>query len=307
MPRHVAVVFVHGIFAEGLSYSEPMRQALLRLLPDLQRYVRFEPVFWAPEVRGHQRNFMQNAAAANIVDNRLRRFLIEGLGDAAAYQKTRRREHSMYYRVHAYIDEVLDRLDMTNMGDRPLIFVGHSLGCHIVSSYAWDMNKLKQWTEDEIKAEPDIAIRQEWEKLRSATPFRRLDTFAGFVTMGSNMPLFTFTFGPARVFPITMVAPGDDLKPAFPGVALPEQLRNGARWLNFYSKRDLLGFPLKALNDAYNDEKRLHDIHVRTETLTSRTVPFWSHISAHINYWTNPDVLRGTANLIREVAETPSD
>ena len=24
-----------------------------------------------------------------------------------------------------------------------------------------------------------------------------------------------------------------------------------ARWLNFYSKRDLLGFPLKPLNPAY--------------------------------------------------------
>ena len=34
------------------------------------------------------------------------------------------------------------------------------------------------------------------------------------------MPLFTFTFGPARVFPITVAPPGIDLKPAFPGAGI---------------------------------------------------------------------------------------
>ena len=32
-------------------------------------------------------------------------------GDAAAYQKTRHRENSMYYDVHASIGHVLDRID----------------------------------------------------------------------------------------------------------------------------------------------------------------------------------------------------
>ncbi|MGH6767400.1 MAG: hypothetical protein ACRECO_00095 [Xanthobacteraceae bacterium] len=303
MPNDVAVVFVHGIFGEELSYYEPMQRALLQRLPGLHGYVRFEPVFWAQKVRGHQRKFIQNAGTS-IVDNRLRKFLIEGLGDAAAYQKTRRREHSMYYEVHASIDEVLGRIEKTAEDNRPLIFIGHSLGCHIISSYAWDMNKLKQRTREDIQSEPDDDIRSDWKRLQRVSPLRRLDTFAGFVTMGSNMPLFTFTFGPDRVFPIT-APPGRDMKPAFPGPGLPEKLLERARWLNFYSKRDLLGFPLKALNDAYRDEKRLRDIPVRTETLTSRTVPYWSHISAHTGYWTNPDVLRETASLIREVIETP--
>jgi hypothetical protein len=303
MPRHIAVVFVHGIFADAFSYSESMRAALLARLPrELQRFVRFESVFWANKVRGHQRSYMQNAlSASDIADNRLRQFLIEGLGDAAAYQKTRRRAHSMYYEVHASINEVLDRIDATNVKDRPLIFVGHSLGCHIISSYVWDMNKVKQRTEEDIQQEPDSDVRKDWELLKNASPFRRLDTFAGFVTMGSNMPLFTFTFGPASVYPITMAQPGTNLKPAFPGTALPKQLFEQARWLNFYSKYDPLGFPLKPLNDAYNDEPRLKDIRVQTETVP---IPYWLHIGAHINYWTNPQVLNGTATLIREVVET---
>ena len=306
MPRHVAVVFVHGIFAEGFSYAEPMRAGLLRLLPrELQQYVRFESVFWAHEVRGHQRNFMQNVRAhADVVDNHLRRFLIEGLGDAAAYQKTRHRENSMYYDVHASIGHVLDRIDTPDRADQPMIFIGHSLGCHIISSFVWDLNKLKQRSAASIQSEPDSAIRDEWQQLQGASPFRRLDTFAGLVTLGSNMPLFTFTFGPARVFPITMVPPGSDLKPAFPGAALPQPLYDRARWLNFYSKRDLLGFPLKPLNPAYGGEQRLHDIPVRTESLRSRTLPYWSHLTAHTGYWKNPTVVRRTAALIQEIVET---
>jgi len=201
MPRNVAVVFVHGIFAERASYAEPMRNALVRLLPrDVQRGLRFESVFWAPEVRGHQRNFMQSVLAqTDVIDNRLRRFLIEGLGDAAAYQKTKHRENSMYYHVHGHIGRALDRINTANRADQPLVFIGHSLGCHIISSYVWDLNKLKQRSAASIESEPDSAIRAEWTALQRASPFRRLDTFAGFVTLGSNMPLFTFTFGPDRV------------------------------------------------------------------------------------------------------------
>lgn len=306
MPRHVAVVFVHGIFADNFSYAEPMRKALLRLLPpDVQRCLTFESVFWANQVRGRQRKFMQNVLAhADIVDNHLRRFLIEGLGDAAAYQKTKHRENSMYYDVHAAIGQVLDRIDTPGRADQPIIFVGHSLGCHIISSFVWDLNKLKQRSASSIESEPDGAIREEWKALQGASPFRRLDTFAGLVTLGSNMPLFTFTFGPDRVFPITQAPPGADLKPAFPGPALPIPLYDKACWLNFYSKRDLLGFPLKPLNPAYSNEPRLHDIAVRTETLTSRTVPYWSHLKAHTNYWKNPTVAQRTAALIRDIAET---
>ena len=77
-------------------------RAVAAAAPRAPAHVKFDSVFWAPEVRGHQRNLMQNVRAqADVVDNHLRRFLIEGLGDAAAYQKTKHRENSMYYAVHA--------------------------------------------------------------------------------------------------------------------------------------------------------------------------------------------------------------
>src|SRR5665213_888719 len=293
MQRHVIVVFVHGIYGRQIDFAELMKAGVLALLPTkLHNFVIFGSVTWADLVRERQQKFLQDAIAAeDIVDNGLRRFLIYGLGDAAAYQKTRDHDNSIYYLVQGRISDVLASIDAPALNDPPLIFIGHSLGCHIISSYAWDLNLLKQRTSSEITKEGK-EVKELWKKLQSASKFRRLDTFAGFVTLGSNMPLFTFTFGPNNVFPITSVRPGSSLKPAFPGVALSPHLFEQARWLNFFSKRDLLGFPLKPLNPAYKHDTRIQDICVVSESRKSRAVPYLSFLSAHSGYWTNPVVLR---------------
>jgi hypothetical protein len=308
MPQHVAVVFVHGIFAKTIQYSAPMQGQLLNLLPkELRKYVDFEEVFWASQVRGRQTAYMKNAKIdADIVENRLRTFFIEGLGDAAACQKTRQRENSIYYQVHDEINKTLRRFDDRLHQNTPLVFIEHSLGSHIISSYAWDLNKLKQKSEDEIKHEPDELVRQLHEEMKHATDFRRLDTLAGLVTFGSNIPLFTFTFGAARIYPLTRapsVGAGGTLKPAFPGHKLPAALQQNAQWLNFYSKRDVLGYPLKPLNKYFGEEPRIEDICVRSESRISRILPYWSNISAHTGYWTNATVLSRTTALIRNIIE----
>lgn len=309
MPYHIAVIFVHGIFAQDINFAEPMRNRLLKLLPnDLRRFVTFRSIFWASSVRDHQRDFMDRVRTnvQDITDNRWRRYLIEGLGDAAAYQKTRHREHSIYFKVQNSVTEKLIELDMPGHERRPLIFVGHSLGSHIISSFAWDLNKLKQRTETDIRSETDEDVKNLWRQLQPphATPFRRLDTFAGFVTLGSNMPLFTFPFGPEYVFPISSAPKAPkDLKPAFPGADLPSSVRERARWLNFFSKRDLLGFPLKPLYEPHSETPYLQDVCVRTESLISRAVPYLSYYSAHSRYWTNPTVLEMTSKLIRDIIE----
>jgi hypothetical protein len=309
MPQHVAVVFVHGIFARAIQYSLPMQEQLLKLLPrELRRYVNFEEVFWAGPVRGRQAAYMRNARNdARIVENRLRDFFIQGLGDAAAYQKTFKRENSIYYQVHDEISQTLGRFDKRLHSNTPLVLIGHSLGSHIISTYAWDVNKLKQRSDDDLQREPED-MRDLHEELKNATPFCRLDTLAGLVTFGSNIPLFTFTFGAARVYPLT-TAPHTSgaglLRPAFPGSALSEGLKEGAKWLNFYSRRDVLGYPLKPLNEYFNTEPRIQDVCVRSESIASRLFPYWSNYSAHIGYWKNAVVLRKTADLIRGIVEAP--
>jgi hypothetical protein len=314
MPQHVAVIFVHGIFANDIGFAQPMQDGLLKLMPrDLHRYLNFQSVFWADTVRDHQRNYMRKAcAASSISDNFLRKFLLQGLGDAAAYQKTRHRDHSIYYQVQDAITEKVKSLDVHGQERRPLIFIGHSLGCHVISSYLWDFNKFKQRTKNDLERETDIKMRErltgEWEELQKASDFRRLETLAGIVTMGSNMPVFTFTFGPERVIPITVApndADGQRLHPAFPGARLSPPLRKQARWLNFFSTKDVLGFPLKPLNDEYGNAEVIEDVCVRSESPFLGALPFVSSYSAHVGYWTNPVVLSRTAQMIRDIAGAP--
>ena len=307
MARKVAVVFVHGIQTDNASFAETMRRGLVRRLPkNLRDAVHFEPVFWGDAARGFQRNYLDRAAnKSKLRATKLRHLLVEGLGDAAAYQKTAQRKNSTYHAIQDCVTQTLAKLDTPGHDRRPLIFIGHSLGCQIISSYAWDLNWLKQRVTADIPEE-DRELREIRELLETASPFRRLETFAGFVTMGCNIPLFTFTFGPERVYPITTVKPlskARGITPAFPGSALHPAVLNHSRWLNFYSKADLLGFPIKPLNDAYNDEDRIQDIVVRTEGPLSKISEATAFLSAHQGYWKNETVLTETAELIRAIAE----
>jgi len=304
MPRDVAVIFVHGIHAHDSEYSRPFQTGLGRALPRrLRPHLKCRTVFWADIVRGRSQLYLNQAQiTAGIADNQYRRLVVEGLGDAAAYQKTRRRENSAYYAIQERLTQALADADPKEDQSRPLVMIGHSLGCHIISSYAWDLNRINQLSDAEVAEWDDPYITSMVAQLRAASPFRRLETFAGLVTLGSNMPLFTFTFGPDKVYPITR-SPAASKKAAFPGVALSEALLRHARWLNFFSRNDLLGYPLKPLNAAYNDEARLIDHAVYSEGYI-RAVLLPSSLNAmraHVGYWVNRGIVRKTARLIADI------
>lgn len=306
MAQPVAVVFVHGINTHESGYHAPMQAAIDSALPArLRDSVSYRAVYWAERVRHRQQTYLDAVGRHGLFkDTAHRRLVIQGLGDAAAYQKTKNFRNSAYYEIQEDVRKVLEDLDQDNLPDRPLIFIGHSLGCHIVSSFVWDINSIKHWSDDRIeKEDEDVAKFARY--LKGGSPFRRLDTLAGLVMMGSNMPLFTFTFGPDRVFPITR-SRGEAESPAFPGQGLNERTLNRARWVNYYSRNDLLGFPLKPLNEAYAAEERLTDIEVASEgplrRVASYVAPPLAAYRAHTGYWTNPKVVRGAAGLIASIA-----
>ena len=308
----VAVIIVHGILSNDAVFAGPMIEGLCSRLGDIQQRVHFGTIFWAHEVRDHQTEY-RGQIQKLVKHNRLRRYVIEGLGDAAAYQKTNDHGHVIYFNVQNDIHKKIREFDTRNRALQQetcrLIFIAHSLGSHIVSTFIWDVNKLKQRPEAYMKAwhKPDSAAVALWKELNpeTATPFRRLDTLAGLVTIGSNIPLFTFPYGSAGILPISAAPTDDDhtaYKPAFPGPALPPEVSNKARWLNFYSRRDVLGYPVKPLNRLFQQASCIEDICVESESLLSKLIPFWSCVSAHTGYWTNKTVLDRTADLIRDAA-----
>lgn len=303
MPQDVVVVFVHGINTTCQDYYEPLRDRIHAALPKAAKpHAIFKAVFWADIVRGRQQEYLQYAktSPAKFRANDFHRMVIEGLGDAAAYQKTKERRNSAYYEIQGRVRKTIRDAALPGADDRPLVFIAHSLGCHIASSYAWDLHKFK-YPQPDYPADPEEA----WftQSLKSATAFERLDTFAGFVTMGSNMPLFTFTFGPQYVFPITHAYHPHAAAP-FPGIALDDHTSAISRWENYYNRHDALGFPLKPLNDAYDDEKRLQD-HQLGPRSWGRIFGKYAMLTAHNSYWTDPQVARGAAALIADIVQAP--
>ena len=305
MPRHAAVLFVHGINVSTQDYAERTIQRIRNKLPKaLRPHVTFSAAFWADIVRPHQRAFFEKARnAADLRQTLSRRLALEGLGDAAAYQKTPKRFDAPYFRIQKKVREAIEALDTPGDPGRPLIVIGHSLGCHILSSFIWDVNTIKQYTAEELAAQ-DPLTREFHAKLTGGSPFCRLDTLAGIVTLGSNMPLFTFTFERQDVTPITKARPGKI--PAFPGRALTGEQSRKAQWLNFYSRNDLLAYPLKPLYDLPPDYDVLSDIHVRSEGWL-KSPAFLSPLNAfaaHTGYEKNATVVRSTAKLIQNIIET---
>jgi hypothetical protein len=302
MVQPVAIVFVHGIHTFAPGYHAKMQAAIETCLPKrLREYVTFRSVFWAARVRERQKEYLDAVRSKNLFKvTPYRSLVVQGLGDAAAYQKTKSFRNSCYYEIQSDVRSVLEGLDEENLPNRPLVFVGHSLGCHIVSSFIWDVNTIKNWDEARVAKEGE-EIREFADYLKNGSPFRRLDTLAGLVMMGSNMPLFTFTFGPSRILPIT-TSRNPNETPAFPGKDLNASLATRARWLNYYSRNDLLGYPLKPLNEAYAAEPRLDDIEVASEGWAHRCLGYVAQplvaYRAHTGYWNNRRVIRGAADLI---------
>src|SRR5262249_51079352 len=139
--------FVHGILANNFDFARRMQEKLSRRLGDSLQYVRFVSVPWAGVVRNQEETYL-GRSRAHTKHRKLRRLVVQALGDAAAYQQTEEAKNPVYDRVQSMIYEAVKDLDNQNreseLGNCPLIFIGHSLGAHIISTFIWDLNKLKQ-------------------------------------------------------------------------------------------------------------------------------------------------------------------
>lgn len=300
MAREVAVLFIHGIRNDAQHYSLGLREALKRRLPkDLRNHVKFEEVVWSDIVRGKQNNYLDQLEAMGLrPKGAFRQLVIQGLGDATAYTRGTKRAGT-YFDIQDRIHAKLSMLESQTDPERPLVVVAHSLGCHIFSSLMWDVRKLRHVPDDQRGAERYRGYEKDFQNLDEGTPLRRLETVAGIVTFGNNMPIFAFSYPGADIFTIN-TAHGD-LPAAFPGPKVGGSVREAARWINIYSRRDPLGYPLKPLTPNYGNDPRVIDEPYPVEGWLSP--PFFGMLDAHVKYWRSRHVVMRTADLVRSLIE----
>jgi pimeloyl-ACP methyl ester carboxylesterase len=148
--------------------------------------------------------------------------------------------------------------------DKPVIVIAHSLGSVIMFDYIRDRQNNKNATG------------------YGATPFERMETLAGFITFGSPIPLFTLAY---------------DTVPCinFPPDNLQKDLKDKAKWLNFYDHDDVFGWPLKYLS------KRCEACVIEDKPVNVGDIfTFWDPL-CHSKYWTDNDCTKPVAKYISEI------
>lgn len=264
MSPEVGVLIVHGMGSQQEDYAKGLIAELTdRLGADAEK-VCFEPVWWAPVLSGREQEVWNRLSAEYDLDwVKLRRFFLNAFGDAAAYRCIPGQFDSTYYQIHDLVHKGLASLG-GKLGDgKPLIVLAHSLGSVIISNYIWD----RQHGTDAARY--------------GATAFERMETLAGLVTFGSNIPLFVLACDPVECI-------------TFPPATLPDEIKAKARWLNFFDPDDILGWPLKELSDSYRNT-----VSADLEINVGGILTAWNPAS-HSGYWTDHDFTGPVAEFIGE-------
>ena len=272
MKKKVGVLLVHGMGTIADDFAHDTVQELRERITGRglnREEIAWQAVYWNPLVSPRENQLWVDLAADNDLNwAKLRKFFINAFGTVTAYQSSCDRPESLYQRIHATVHQSLIELRAKLGADKPLLVIAHSIGSVIMSNYIWD----RQRGMDQARF--------------GATAFERMETLTGLVTLGSNIPLFTLGCDP-----VTSIQ--------FPPPALPDALRNRAKWLNLYDSDDVLGWPLKPLSASYA-EAVSEDIEVSVGNILTSWNP-----SNHAGYWTDDGVIKPTAYLLGSMLEAP--
>lgn len=271
MNKKLGVLFIHGMGSTMDDYAHDAIQELRNRISGrgLNREdVAWESVFWAPVLSPREKQLWVDLSAENDLNwAKLRKFFINGFGNTTAYQQVQDRRNDVYGRIHGLIHDALRELrGRLGAADKPLVVIAHSLGSVMVTDYIWDRQKGR-----------DV-------ERFGATPFERMETLAGLITLGSNIPLFTLAHDP-----VTCIE--------FPPQGLPQNLKKRAKWLNFYDSDDVLAWPLKPLSTNYS-ETITEDIEVSVGNILTSWNP-----ANHAAYWSDDGVMKPAAYLITSILE----
>jgi len=261
----LCIVVIHGMGSQKADYSIPMRDEINNRLGASASRVKWGEIYWANILEAREKAYLTTANASNDLDwISLRKFMLSAFGDASAYRKTNDPNNSAYHDIHTRVRDSIAALD--DGRDTPLVVMAHSLGGHIMSSYIYDLQK------GNASVQP------------GSGDFQQMKTLTGMITFGSNIPFFTLAYRKADIHPIS-----------FPGEALTPAQKSRARWLNYYDPDDVLGYPLKAINQKY-DQVVSRDIAINVGGILSSWNPM-----AHQKYWTDNDFTKPVTRFLQSL------
>lgn len=316
MSRKLAVMFVHGVEIDDSQFaataSRRLGEAFARHAgADPEDVLAIRPAYWAPLLQERQDELLRRLgggrlagyfdrlsnwgggasgggsldllklAASGLMRRMprvpgfhyptLRWVAVHYLGDAVAYQ-VNTGERELYDQVHAVLARTLGELADEAGDDAPLCVIAHSLGTVVASNFFYDLQVRHGRTGSParplVKAETAAALRD--------TPLGRGETLTHLYTMGSPLALWSgrlSTFGDPLLVP----------DPASAGHH--PQLVGAGEWVNIHDPDDVVSWPLKPLNSAYDKAV--------TEDREVSITPWWLGWTplVHPGYWNDAQVM----------------
>jgi hypothetical protein len=274
--QKVAVAIIHGMGIQKQEFADDMISLLYKsftrkmstLIENPASQLVIQPIYWA-EVFGQREEVLYDTLVINhhLHYHELRKFIIQYLADAIAYQPVETAKHN-YERVHKKLGENLHLLSETAGTKAPLCIISHSLGSVIASNYFYDLQIKKKDTQSVIN---------------QTSPLEKGDTLTLFYTMGTTLPLWSLRY---YNFDRPIDIPSAKLSEIYPGLR--------GEWINFYDKDDILGYPLRDVADSYK-----HAVHEDREINVGNILTSWNPL-AHSSYFTDKDVIEPITNgLVR--------
>lgn len=276
----MAVVAIHGM---GSQYKKPqpassvptfsrdLNKRVARLVGQDMKKVAWQEVVWAQILQDRQKDYLRKIKRSTGYD-KLREFVVCNLSDAASYRPTPDNSDKTYKKIHKKIENVM-HVVRHQVGDKaPVLILAHSLGGHVMSNYIYDMQR---------------HLRQGGTPVHE-TAVENMQTVAGLVTFGCNIPIFLFAY------------PEDKVKPILaPNSALHSSLRFRTWWQNYYDKHDVLGFPLGKSSPHY--AKLVKQKAIRDNAINSGKIfTSWNPLS-HNGYWKDRDLYEPVAKRIKKI------
>lgn len=275
MGRKIAVAVIHGIGKQTPNFAEKMLFELNQHFgPEMIEDVIIRTVFWAPVLQKDEEELLRRTELGGPLHfPETRRFLIDFLADALAYQPTGD-DRRAYDGIHAVFAATLADLAATAGPDAPLCVIAHSLGTIIASNYLYDLqvDPFKHLISDDVRG------------LIHDTPLEKGHTLALLYTLGSPIALWSLRY---REFGRPINVPSPRLRDFHAEIE--------GEWVNYYDQDDVVGYPLKALNGHYA-QVVTRDAQVNAGNL----IQFWNPMS-HLGYWTDRDVVEPMAKKLIEV------
>ncbi|MBC5637725.1 chemotaxis protein [Ornithinibacillus sp. BX22] len=277
MSQKIAVLILHGAGTPKENFADKLIARITKefnnMLPEQKadKEIVFEPVFWSSVFAAEQvKLWEQLKTYRKLRYSRLRRFVLEFLADAVAYQPTKM-ENQNYDKVHALLAKSMQRLREKAGEKAPLCVISHSLGTIIASNYFYDL----QYKQENIGKETKYCTSQ--------NAIEQCQTLTLFYTLGSPMAMWSLRY---IDFGSPIAVPSPLVQLYYPNLQ--------GEWLNFYDKDDILAFPLKGINEAYN-QAVTEDVQVNVGGIFTS----WNPLS-HLKYDTEKEVIKPIVNgLVR--------